>query len=143
VKNWLVTLLAAVAVCAASFGAFYAVNREPAEVRAAAHAGDALEWMRAEFHLTDEQFAAIKRLHMEYGATCNEHCREITVAEQRHASPAELQGLERTCVQSMTEHFHRVASLMAPDQGARYLAIVLPRIQDYDHRGAPNVQGRR
>ena len=34
----------------------------------------------------------------------------------------------------------RVAALMPPGEGARYLAIVLLRIVDYDHHGPPNVQ---
>jgi hypothetical protein len=34
----------------------------------------------------------------------------------------------------------RVAALMAPEQGARYLEIVRPRVAGYDHAGAPNVR---
>jgi hypothetical protein len=33
-----------------------------------------------------------------------------------------------------------VAALMAPEQGARYLEIVRPRVAGYDHAGAPNVR---
>lgn len=42
----------------------------------------------------------------------------------------------------MTVHFDRVAALLPPGEGARYLAMVLPRIADYDHNGAPTVQVR-
>jgi hypothetical protein len=143
VKNWLLTAAIAIAVCVASFGAFYAVNREPAAMREAAREGDALEWLRVEFKLSDAQFAAIKRLHADYGGTCARHCAAIMAARERQAPAAEIAGLESECVRSMKDHFERVAALMAPDQGRRYLALVLPRIEDYDHRGAPNVEVRR
>lgn len=141
-RNWLLTLILAAAVCAGSFAAFYAWNREPASVREAARHGDALEWLRAEFHLTDKQFAAIKTLHEEYGTQCASHCAAIMAAEKRGAPPAEVTALENACVRSMSEHFRAVAALMAPDEGTRYLQMVLPRIDDYDHRGAPNLQAR-
>jgi hypothetical protein len=28
---------------------------------------------------------------------------------------------------------------MAPEQGRRYLALVLPKIADFDHRAAPDL----
>jgi len=140
VKNLLLTLGIVAAACALSFGVFFAVNREPAEVRRAERDGDALTWLRAEFQLNDAQFAAIKKLHEDYRGVCAEHCAAIMAAEKRAAPSAEVAALEKTCVDAMTEHFKRVATLMPVGQGERYLAIVLPRIADYDHRGAPNVQ---
>ena len=139
-KNLLLTLGIVAAACALSFGIFYAVNREPAEVRQALREGDAMAWLRAEFQLSDAQFAAIKQLHEDYRGKCAEHCAAIMAAEHRGAPRAEVAALEKTCVEAMTVHFRRVAALMAPGQGERYLAIVLPRIADFDHRGAPNVQ---
>ena len=139
-KNFLLTLVIAAAVCALSFGAFYALNREPAEMRRALSEGDAMAWLRAEFQLNDTQFAAIKKLHDDYRSVCADHCAAIMAAEKRHAPRAEIAALEKTCVDAMTAHFKRVAALMPPGQGERYLAIVLPRIADFDHRGAPNVQ---
>jgi hypothetical protein len=139
VKNWLLTLLVAVALCAVSFAGFFVVNRETPQARQAARAGDAMEWMRAEFRLTEAQFAAIRELHDRYGAVCSEHCARIMAAEKSGASAQQVAALENECVQSMADHFHRVAALMAPEQAERYLSLVLPRIRDYDHRGAPNV----
>jgi hypothetical protein len=141
-KNWIVTVLVALAAGVVSFGAFYAVNREPAGMKAAARERDSMEWLRVEFKLTDDQYAAIKQLHAQYGSICAEHCSAIMAAQKRNAPHAEVAALENACVQSMTEHFHRVATLMSPGEGERYLALVLPRVQDYDHRGAPNVQVR-
>lgn len=141
-KNFLLTLGVVLAACALSFGVFYAVNREPAEVRAALRDSDAMAWMRAEFHLNEAQFAAIRQLHEDYREKCAEHCSAIMAAEQKGAAKEEVARLEKICVDSMGVHFRRVAALMPPGQGERYLAIVLPRVADYDHRGAPNVQVR-
>ena len=141
-KNFLLTLGIVAAACGLSFGVFYAVNREPAPMRQALRDGDAMAWLRAEFRLNDAQFAAIRQLHEEYREKCAEHCSAIMAAEKRSASKAEIAGLEQTCVAAMTAHFQRVAALMPAGQSERYLAVVLPRIADFDHRGAPNVQVR-
>jgi hypothetical protein len=63
-------------------------------------------------------------------------------AQQRQAPAADVAALEAVCVKATTEHFRRVAALMPAGQGERYLAIVLPRLADFDHRGAPTVQVR-
>lgn len=139
-KNFLLTLGVVLAACALSFGVFYAVNRQPAEVRAALRDSDAMAWLRAEFHLSDAQYAAIRQLHEDYREKCAEHCSAIMDAERKGAPKAEVAALEKVCVDSMSVHFRKVAALMPPGQGDRYLAIVLPRVADYDHRGAPNVQ---
>jgi hypothetical protein len=138
-KNFLLTLGMMLAAAALSFGVFYALNDEPA-TRRAAREGDALAWLRAEFHLDDAQFAAVKKLHDDYNLVCADHCAEIMAARQRPAPPAELAALEAKCVESMEDHFRRVAALMPPPEGERYLATVLPRIADYDHAAAPTVQ---
>lgn len=139
-KNLLLTLGILAGICGLSYGAFYLMSREPAAVQKAMRDGDALAWLRTEFHLDIEQYAAIKKLHEDYGKVCAGHCAAIMAAQQRGAPAAEIAALEKTCVTAMTEHFKRVAALMPPGEGERYLAIVLPRIADFDHRGAPNVQ---
>jgi hypothetical protein len=139
-KNFLLTLGLIAAACALSFGVFFAMSREPVEMRQALRDGDAMTWLRAEFRLNDAQFAAIKQLHENYRQKCAEHCSAIMAAEHRGAPQGEVAALEKTCVEAMTVHFRSVAALMPPGQGERYLAIVLPRIADFDHRGAPNVQ---
>jgi hypothetical protein len=140
-KNGLIMLLVVLAAGALSYGVFYTMNDAPA-VRQAAREGDAMAWLRAEFHLTAAQFAAIKKLHDDYGLQCSEHCRAIMDARRRGASRAEQAALEKICVDAMTEHFRKVAALMSPGEGDRYLAIVLPRVGDYGHQGAPTVQVR-
>jgi hypothetical protein len=138
-KNLLLTLGIALTACAVAFGVFYALNDEPAMHRAARE-NDAMVWLRTEFHLDETQFAAIKKLHDDYGAVCAEHCAAILAAKQRAAPAGEIAALEKTCVDAMTAHFRRVATLMPAREGERYLATVLPRVKDYGHDGAPNLR---
>ena len=141
-RNLLITLGIVLAACAAAFAASYVANEESAAMRKAAREGDAMAWLKAEFHLNDAQFAAIRRLHADFEKVCAGHCAAIAEARRRGASAAEMAGLENMCVHSMVDHFHRVAGLMPPAEASRYLAIVLPRIAGYSHRGPPTLQGR-
>jgi hypothetical protein len=140
-KNLWLTFLVVLAAAAASYGAFYVINDAP-EVRRAARNNDAMAWLRAEFRPTDAQFAEIKKLHDAYGSQCAEHCSAIMEARDRSAPADEIATLEAVCVNSMSEHFHEVAKLMSPEQGKRYLSLVLPRVSGYAHHGAPTVQVR-
>ncbi len=139
-KNFLITTMLALAACGAAFGVFFALGEDEAMQRAARD-GDAMAWLRLEFQLNDAQFAAIRKLHDEYGVVCAEHCILITDARRRAAPADELARLERLCVDAMTTHFRRVATLMPAAQGERYLATVLPRIPGYGHLGAPDLHG--
>ncbi|MSU67025.1 MAG: hypothetical protein EXS40_00395 [Opitutaceae bacterium] len=132
------TLGVAAVTCALTFGVFFVLN-DDATLRRAARAGDALAWLRVEFRLDDAQFAAIKKLHDDYGAVCGEHCAAILEARERKAPEVEVARLEKICVDAMTGHFQRVAGLMPAEQGERYLATVLPRVSGYLHSGAPTV----
>lgn len=138
-KNLLITVVVAVAACAAAFGVIYALSGDR-EMHAAAKEGDAMAWLRAEFHLDSVEFAAIKRLHDDYSVACGGHCAAIMAARERRAPAAEISALEKVCVDAMTAHFRRVAAVMPPPQGERYLATVLPRIAGYEHHGAPNLR---
>lgn len=140
-KNYWVTLLLVLTLGAASFGAFYVWNDDPA-LRRAARDHDAMAWLRLEFKLDDAQFAAIERLHEAFAEECTRHCLAIMKARSRGAPAAEIAALEQVCVGSMTDHFRQVARIMPPGQGERYLALVLPRVNGYGHEGAPTVQVR-
>ncbi len=138
-KNLWITLGLALAAGAAAFGVGYGLTADRT-LRAAARDGDAMAWLRVEFRLDDGQFAAIKKLHDDYSVACGEHCAAIMDARERKAPAAEVARLEKVCVDAMTGHFRRVATLMPAGQGERYLAIVLPRVAGYSHHGAPNVR---
>ncbi len=140
-KNLLITLGVAAAACALAFGLCYRMSDEPA-LRQAAREGDAMAWLRMEFHLSEAQFAGIKKLHDDYAVLCGEHCIAIMDARTRPAPAAELAVLEKRCVDSMTAHFRQVAALMPAGQGERYLATVLPLVEGHDHGGAPTVRGK-
>lgn len=140
-RNFWLSVLVVVLAGAVSFGAFFALNDDPA-VRRAARQGDAMTWLRVEFRLDDAQFAAIKRLHDDYGVICEQHCNAIMRARRQKAPKEDVAALEQVCIGSMTEHFRRVAALMPAGEGERYLAIVLPRVDGYSHEGAPTLQVR-
>lgn len=139
-RNFVLTCVLALAACATAFGVFYALN-DDAAIRKAARDGDAMAWLRVEFCLNDTQFATIKKLHDDYAIVCGEHCAAIMAARERSAPAAEVAALEKVCVDSMTEHFRRVAALMPPEQAPRYLHVVLPRVAAHSHTAAPNVRG--
>ena len=149
----------ALAALAAGF-VCYRLNCEP-ELHSAARSGDALAWLRADFQLDDRQFAGIKQLHETYAPSCEEHCRLIQEAVRAQnalkarggsdpaavaAAERTLQELRTTCETAIVAHVRQVAALMAPGQGERYLALVLPKIADFDHQMAPDLalkQGQR
>ena len=137
-RNLLITAGVVMAACALAFGVFFALN-DDAALRRAARENDAMAWLRAEFRLDEAQFAAIKKLHDDYGVVCGEHGAAIMDAREREAPAAEVARLEKICVDAMTGHFKRVAALMPAEQGERYLATVLPRVAGYAHTGAPTV----
>ncbi|PAW83071.1 MAG: hypothetical protein B9S27_01475 [Opitutia bacterium Tous-C8FEB] len=138
-RNLLLTLLLAAALAAAGFTVAYWMTGDRA-LRAAARQGDALEWLRVEFALDGERFAAVRRLHEEFSIECSAHCAAIVAARERSAPATEIAALEEYCVGAMTAHFRQVAARMEPTQGERYLALVLPRIRGHTHQGAPSVR---
>jgi hypothetical protein len=145
------TVLVLAAAVAGYIG--YWTSGAPA-LHAAMKSGDAMAWLRTDFQLDDQQYAEIKRLHEAYAPSCEEHCRLIreaarardAVAAKRGSDPAAvaaaertLQELRSTCETAIAAHVRKVAAVMTPEQGARYLALVLPKIADFDHQMAPNV----
>lgn len=150
-KHLLRTIAVLALVAALTGFVCYRLGADPALHDAAAK-GDAMAWLRADFHLTDSQFAAIKRLHEAYAPTCAEHCRMIQEAAKardalKAADPATvaaaertLQELRTTCETAIARHVRQVAAEMSPTDGARYLALVLPKIADFDHLVAPDLR---
>ena len=152
--KYLTGTLAALLLLAAATGfVCYRLSCDPTLHEATAK-GDPMEWLRADFHLTDSQFAAIRELHESYSGSCAEHCRMIQEATRARnalktagrADPAALlaaeqkiQELRAHCETAITRHVRQVAALMSPDQGRRYLALVLPKIADFDHQAAPDL----
>jgi hypothetical protein len=142
-------------IAAAAIGFMcYHLNSAP-ELHAAVRKGDAMAWLRTDFNLDERQFAEIKRLHAAYAPSCEEHCRMIqeavkardVVRKAQEVDPAAaaeaeraVQQLRATCESAITVHVQQVAAVMSPADGKRYLALVLPKIADFDHRVAPDLK---
>lgn len=137
-KSLLLMIAVVAAACAASFLVFYMIADRP-DVRRAATEGNSMEWLRAEFRLDESQFEAIKRAHRDFSAVCAGHCRDIMEARSTPGAGTEVARLEAVCVDAMIGHFREVAALMPSGEGERYLAIVLPRIEGYDHARSPTI----
>ena len=152
-KNFLLTFLAVLAAGALAGGAFFRWHCDDALHRAAQER-DAMKWLRTEFHLSDAQFAAIARLHEDYSVECADHCAaiggaraELAAAEKSGQPAATLAALrqnvaqrELACRAAIGAHLRKVAALMPPGEGAHYLQLLLPRVENYSHQGAPTVR---
>lgn len=152
-KNLALTLAALAALTVGAGLVCYRASCEPA-LHAAAVAGDTMSWLRSDFHLTAAQAAEIEKLQAAYAPSCDEHCRLIRAATQardalaaaRHVDAAavaqarqRLQDLRTACESALTRHVRQVAAVMGPEDGRRYLALVLPKIAAFDHTAAPDA----
>ncbi len=152
-KNRLISLALVLAVAAAAGVVAYRSGGDTALERALVER-DAMAWLRADFGLTDEQFAAIKALHDDYSVVCAEHCLEIqkaSAALERLRAQAgrevavvdeaerRLEELRLVCESAIAAHVRRCAAMMSPEAGERYLALVLPKIKDFDHQAPPDL----
>jgi hypothetical protein len=153
-RNLFITTLALVAMGLAAWGASYWMSCEP-ELHWAASQGDAALWLKTEFHLSDAQLAEIRRLHEAYDLECEAHCAAIAEAHRGlvalkgkgTASAAELAAAkllvtkrEDICRTAIRGHLIRVAALMPSGEGERYLALLLPRVDAFEHHGAPTLR---
>lgn len=152
-KNLLTTLGVVVAIAVVAAFVAYRMSGEPV-VHEALAKRDALTWLKTDFHLNEEQFATIKKLHESYSVVCEEHCRAIqealrarnTLKADPNAEPpalaaaeARVQELRKVCETAIAAHVREVASHMSSAEGQRYLALVLPKVADFDHRAPPDV----
>jgi hypothetical protein len=144
-------LLVAIALIAGLLG--YRAGCDPA-LHEAARQGDAMTWLKREFHLTDQQYAAIEKLHREYTGSCDEHCRMIQEAMKmrdalRAAQPVDaaavtaadqrVRELSTRCETLLLHHLEQVAALMSPEDGRRYLETMRPLVAKFNHSGAPDL----
>jgi hypothetical protein len=153
--RFFVKTLALVTVVAVATGLIsYRLNSETA-LQAALGQRDALAWLRTDFQLNETQFARVRALHASYSNVCEQHCRAIQeAAHTRNAlrdsgggnaaalasAEKRLQDLRQICETAIAVHVREVAAQMSPESGQRYLALVLPRISNFDHRAAPDLQ---
>ena len=153
-KHLISTLVLVIAVAAVTGFVAFRTTGDGEVVRALAKQ-DAMEWLRADFKLTDAQFAVIKKLHDAYSVVCEEHCREIMRAVRARnelksapqtdvaaiaAADRQVEELRLVCESAIATHVRECATHMSPEAGQRYLALVLPKIKDFDHQAAPDLQ---
>ena len=99
-----------------------------------------LAWLRHEFQLSPAEFARVVELHQNYRPTCAELCRRIEEQNRRlqdavlatNAMTPEIRQLvtetgqaRDACRQAMLTHLYAVAREMPPEQGRRYLALMI------------------
>jgi hypothetical protein len=112
-----------------------------------------LAWLEAEFHLSPAQIGAIKILHEDYQPVCEVHCQKIQeakallVAGKRDGgevaagvAQTELRRIEAVCRDATREHLQKVAAVMGPEEGERFLALVLPKLSSHTHDAPSGLQ---
>jgi len=132
----------------------YRLGCDPVLSAAAAH-GDTMAWLKHEYHLDPTQAEAISRMHLDYSEACELHCRRIREARTERsqleasgkadaaalkAADEKLVTLSQYCAAQLSGHLERVAALMSPADGARYLATMKPLVARFDHEGAPDLR---
>ena len=113
----------------------------------AAHDGQsqlpALDWLRQEFKLTDEQFAKVSERHLAYRPTCEELCARVMasyaklkklasvgkqVSPELKAALQEHAHLHMECQSAMFNHLYQTAACLSPDQARLYLDAMVPQV---------------
>lgn len=102
-----------------------------------------MRWLRAEFKLSDAQFARISTLHEAYQPKCQQFCAAIAASNQKVAqliatsnsmTPELAAALQEsaqvnlTCRQGLLEHVYSVSREMSPAEGRRYIAMMQERL---------------
>jgi hypothetical protein len=113
-----------------------------------ASAAGGLSWMKTEFALSDEQFAAVRELHDEYSGRCAQHCADILAARralqdlpanaddgQRATALTRISQLEAICNEATRAHLRRVAEVMPPGRAERFLRMIEPHLAQQPHDG--------
>ena len=59
---------------------------------------------------------------------------EIASADRR------VEELRLVCESAIATHVRECAAQMSPEAGQRYLALILPKIKDFDHQAPPDLQ---
>jgi hypothetical protein len=152
-KHLLGTLALIAAVAATTCLVAFHFSVDP-DVQAAVAKRDAMEWLRTDFQLSDTQFAKIKQLHDSYSVVCERHCMDIMDAARARdelkkasadataiaAANKRVEELRQVCEAAIASHVRQCAAEMSGQAGQRYLALVLPKIADFDHQATPDLQ---
>jgi small-conductance mechanosensitive channel len=110
-------------------------------------AGDASSWLHQEFHLSDAEYAHVKKLEADYHPHCLVMCEQINRSQQalknlilanKGMTPeveAALQkdsAIQQEWRRDMLSHFYEVSQAMPPAEGKRYLQIMQAQVLGLD-----------
>lgn len=154
-RRTLLTLVLALVAGILGYGATRLALRPPA--RAADSTEAQLDWLAREFSLDKRARAEVARLQSAYEPICESHCAAIGRAQAalkaaiaadnaaaRAAAEAELARLKQICAESTQAHLRAVAAQMPPDQAARFLTLMQPRVaHTVERTGAPALAPAR
>jgi Spy/CpxP family protein refolding chaperone len=102
-------------------------------------ASDSSSWLRQEFHLSDAQYAQIKKLEADYHPHCVEMCAQIkqsrlalknlilangTMTPEIETALQKDGAVQQEWRQDMLRHFYEISQAMPPAEGKRYLQIM-------------------
>jgi hypothetical protein len=140
-KKTLLILLALAAVAVAAY--FTCYHLATRETRRMLGSTDGMAWLRTEFRLNDEEARAVEKLQADYEPHCMEMCNRIAKSNERlsamlqksTAMTPELETAMREAVQTEADcnvttlrQVFAIGAQMAPEQSARYRAMVAGRI---------------
>ena len=106
-----------------------------------------LRWLRSEFELSDEQYAAIEGVYREYRPVCEELClRVIEARDKLNERLADATGftpeldealdrytrVKQECHRAMMRHVYEVAAHMDPEQRERYVNRAIAHVTMHD-----------
>jgi hypothetical protein len=143
----------ALAVIASSFVRRGCCDKQLAK---SAGCGDTSRWFRCEFGADGPTCDAIVKAQADFCKKCREHCAATAAAgeilkqlpadapkESREAAEASLEAAKKHCHEARVAHARRIAGMLAPEAGKRYLTVVLPHLAKLDHAGPPDAACNR
>ncbi len=139
-RPWLIILAGLILAVGAYWGSYRAASSSWHAIETSQV--PELAWLKAEFHLSDAEFARVSALHDGYLAGCAERCRQIdqknthlkhllamtnAITPEIERTLTEAALLRAECYKQMLDHFYQVSRTMPPEQGKRYLNWVQNR----------------
>lgn len=140
-------LVAGLVLAVAAYAVLY--FSRTSEHRTLHHSGaPELSWLQSQFHLSDDDFARVGRIHEAYLPECARMCARIEAKNQEIKSlvsgtnavtPAlekalsDAAELRADCHKSMFRYFFKVSQAMPPAEGRRYMQWVQERTLESSH----------
>ena len=106
-------------------------------------ADDSSSWLRQEFHLSDAQYAQVKKLEADYHPHCVDMCDQLkqshlalknlilangTMTPEIETALQKDGAVQQEWREDMLRHFYEVSQAMPPAEGKRYLQIMQAQV---------------